>query len=47
MDIIDYFIGNLKNFGSRFYTIKKEEKTVEEKPKQESLYLHSEMYILL
>lgn len=42
MDIIDYFVGNLKNFGSRFYVIKNEEK--EEKPKQESLYLHSEMY---
>ena len=40
MDIIDYFIGNLKNFGSRFYTIKKEEKTVEKK----NIYLPSYMY---
>lgn len=45
MDIIDYFVTNLKKISSRFYVIKKqEEKTEEELIKEESLYLHSEMY---
>ena len=31
MDIIDYFVGNLKNFSSRFYVIKKKKKKTRRK----------------